>query len=92
MAFAAMIILVMIPGNSRQDVCLMIGGSLLGVVIEYYGTSRHIWTYYTREIPPVVAVFAHGFASIGFQRGAGIVDKYMPTWQDVKNFRKSSVQ
>lgn len=60
-------------GDRRQDVALMLAGAGLGVFLEYWGTSRMCWTYYTREVPPVFAVFAHGLAALSFQRGALIV-------------------
>lgn len=55
----------------RRDVLTFAAGSLLGVLLEYWGTSRQCWTYYTREVPPPVAIVAHGFAAIAFCRGAG---------------------
>ncbi len=62
------------PGRVRQDLALFFAGAALGVFLEYWGTSRRCWTYYTLEIPPVQAVFAHGFASIGFQRAADVAE------------------
>jgi hypothetical protein len=43
-------------------------GAALGYFLERWGTSRLCWTYYTRETPPVFAVFAHGMASVSFWR------------------------
>ena len=54
--------------NIRRDVVLFLAGSGLGIFLEYWGTSRFCWTYYTQEIPPPVAIVAHGFASIAFNR------------------------
>lgn len=56
--------------DMRRDLSLFIAGSLLGIFLEYWGTSRFCWTYYTREVPPIEAVLAHGFASVAFSRGA----------------------
>jgi hypothetical protein len=56
--------------NPRRDVTIFFAGSLLGIFLEYWGTSRQCWTYYTGQVPPPVAAFAHGFASIAFSRGA----------------------
>jgi hypothetical protein len=53
----------------RRETIIFIGGALLGVFLEYWGTSRWCWTYYTKEIPPWEAVVAHGFASVAFTRG-----------------------
>jgi hypothetical protein len=58
----------------RRDVLIFAAGSLLGVFLEYWGTSRQCWTYYTGQVPPPVATFAHGFASIAFARGAGALE------------------
>jgi hypothetical protein len=69
-SIVAMVVVLLVPGNVRQDVCLMLAGSGLGFFLEYWGTSRHCWNYYTGEIPPIAAVFAHGYASVAFQRVA----------------------
>ncbi|MCC6214381.1 MAG: hypothetical protein IT376_05905 [Polyangiaceae bacterium] len=56
--------------DPRADVLRFVGGALLGVALEYWGTSRQCWTYYTHEVPPAVAVVAHGFAGVAFARAA----------------------
>ena len=68
LSIVAMLVVVCTPGRSREDVTLMLAGSGLGIFLEYWGTSRHCWNYYTGEIPPMAAVLAHGFASVAFQR------------------------
>ncbi len=75
LAVAAMIGVVLWRRNPREDVTLFLGGALLGVLLEYWGTSRYCWTYYTKAPPPITAVLAHGFASVAFQRGASIVER-----------------
>jgi hypothetical protein len=68
-AVLAMVAVLAAPGGTiRQDVTLMLAGSSLGYFLEYWGTSRHCWNYYTHEIPPIPAVLAHGFAAVSFQR------------------------
>lgn len=68
-AIVAMLTVLVAPGGTiRQDVTLMLAGASLGWFLEYWGTSRHCWNYYTREIPPFPAVLAHGFAAVAFQR------------------------
>jgi hypothetical protein len=59
----------------RRDVLLFAAGSLLGIFLEYWGTSRECWTYYNRQVPPPAAVFAHGFASVAFARGCDLVER-----------------
>lgn len=72
---AAMLAVLVVPGDTRQDVTLMVAGSAMGVFLEYWGTSRHCWNYYTAEIPPIAAVFAHGYASVAFQRVASAAER-----------------
>lgn len=70
----ALMVLVMSTGVQRdRDVALFLVGSGAGIFLEYWGTSRHCWTYYTRQAPPLQAVLAHGFASIAFARGADLL-------------------
>ena len=57
-----------------RDVCIFLAGSLLGIFLEDWGTSRQCWTYYTEETPPVIAVLAHGFASVTFNRGVQLLE------------------
>jgi hypothetical protein len=75
LSIAAMVGVLCTPGRTRQDVTLMLAGAGLGVFLEYWGTSRHCWNYYTAEIPPPAAVLAHGFASVAFQRVAGWIEE-----------------
>ncbi|MES2638977.1 MAG: hypothetical protein V4850_05825 [Myxococcota bacterium] len=55
--------------DRRRDIAILLAGALLGIFLEYWGTSRWCWRYYTREEPPLVAAVAHGFASVAFARG-----------------------
>ncbi len=70
LAFFGMLLVLGLPKDHREDLCIFWGGAALGWFLEYWGTSRHCWTYYTEQIPPLQAVFAHGFASVAFARGA----------------------
>lgn len=63
-----MLAVVLRPGKHRRDVLMFAAGALLGFLLEYWGTSRECWTYYTAAVPPAVAVFAHGFAAVVFAR------------------------
>lgn len=78
LSIAAMIAVLVAPGRTRQDVTLMLAGAGLGLFLEYWGTSRHCWNYYTGEIPPIAAVLAHGYASVAFQRVAALVEARLP--------------
>jgi hypothetical protein len=75
LAVLAMLGVLIVPGDTRQDVTLMVAGAGLGIFLEYWGTSRHCWNYYTGEIPPAAAVLAHGFASVAFQRVATVLER-----------------
>jgi hypothetical protein len=52
----------------RRDFSLFVAGSFLGIFLEYWGTSRNCWTYYTLETPPLITVAAHGFAQVVYAR------------------------
>ena len=40
----------------------------LGYFLERWGTQTELWTYYTRQTPPLFAVLAHGMAAVAFWR------------------------
>ncbi len=65
----AVVGLAIVTGRApRRDVSLLVAGVALGYFLEYWGTSRNCWTYYTRQVPPPVTVMAHGFAQVVFAR------------------------
>jgi len=57
----------------RADLLRFGAGSLLGWLLEYWGTTRHCWTYWDGGTPPVPAVLSHGLATVAFARGVGIL-------------------
>jgi hypothetical protein len=63
----------------KRDTIAFIGASLVGWLIEYWGTSRACWTYYTRSTPPFIAVLAHGFATLAFLRAVDLVLVSLPS-------------
>lgn len=74
-AMSAVGILVVVTGRAhRRDVSLMLAGMALGYFLEYWGTSRQCWTYYTGQIPPPATVMAHGFAQVVFARALDAMD------------------
>jgi hypothetical protein len=79
---ALMIGVVVMRATPERDVTLFVCGSLLGIVLEYWGTSRQCWTYYSGEVPPPEAVFAHGFASVAFGRAHRLLD---PLWAPLRS-------
>lgn len=56
------------PTDHRLAVLTFIAGSGLGYFLEYWGTTRECWVYYTLEKPPLFAVLAHGMAAVAFWR------------------------
>lgn len=56
----------------RRDVVLFLAGAALGILLEYWGTSRQCWTYWTAQVPPPICIVAHGFASVAFNRGVEV--------------------
>ena len=64
--------------DKRRAVLLFLVASALGFFLEYWGTSRFCWIYYTRETPPPVTVFAHGMASVGIARLAFRLQNHWP--------------
>jgi len=73
LVLALMAAVTIIGVRKERDLVLFIAGAGLGIFLEYWGTSRHCWTYYTREMPPAEAVLAHGFASVAFARGVQLM-------------------
>ena len=60
-----------------RDAVLFVAGASLGIFLEYWGTSRRCWVYYSGQVPPAEAVFAHGFASVAFARGVQLIEAVM---------------
>lgn len=68
--------------DPRRDFVLFAAGSFFGIFLEYWGTSRQCWTYYTEQVPPPVAAVAHGFAALAFARGADALNRVIDTALD----------
>ncbi len=64
----------LIQPRPDRDMVLFVAGVSLGIFLEYWGTSRRCWIYYTDQVPPPVAVVAHGFASVAFARGVQLIE------------------
>jgi hypothetical protein len=65
---AIMVVVTLAGARPRRDLALFFAGTALGWLLEYWGTTRNCWTYYTQQTPPLVTAFAHGFASVSFAR------------------------
>ena len=70
MALILCVFLILTPIDTRLALLTFLAGSALGVFLEYWGTTRLCWTYYTLEMPPIFAIFAHGMAAVAFWRAA----------------------
>jgi hypothetical protein len=69
--------LILIPENYEKAVHNFIGGTALGLFLEYWGTTRLCWSYYTFEQPPLFAVFAHGMAAVAFWRAGFLLESML---------------
>lgn len=82
-AAAAFVLVTIFTGTDRRaDLARFIGGSLLGYLLERWGTTHECWTYWTRGTPPLWSVLAHGFATIAFARGAAAALRVMNAAHD----------
>jgi len=71
---ALMLGVTLLGARPGRDLVLFVAGAGAGIFLEYWGTTRQCWTYYTGESPPYEAVLAHGFASIAFARAVQIAE------------------
>ena len=68
-AAAGLIVLVIAAGTAyRRDLCLFAAGSGLGLLLEYWGTTRECWSYYSGATLPLITAAAHGFAQVCYAR------------------------
>jgi hypothetical protein len=69
--------LIMTPTDHRVAFLTFIAGSGLGYFLEYWGTTRECWTYYSLAKPPLFAVLAHGMAAVAFWRTALVLRTFL---------------
>ena len=74
LALLICLLLIVSPTDYRLAVLTFAAGAGLGYFLELWGTTRACWTYYTRQMPPLFAVLAHGMAAIAFWR-SGLLAK-----------------
>lgn len=67
-ALGLCLFLMLTTRDHRLAVITFAAGAALGVFLEYWGTTRLCWTYYTGQAPPLFAVLAHGMAAVAFWR------------------------
>ncbi|MBU4224610.1 MAG: hypothetical protein KKC71_02170 [Chloroflexi bacterium] len=73
MAVLLVTFLILTPTDHRFAVLTFLAGAGLGYFLEYWGTTRECWSYYTLQKPPLFAVLAHGMAAVAFWRAVGVV-------------------
>ncbi len=71
-AYALVAITCLTGRTPREDLLRFVAGSMLGALLEYWGTTRFCWTYWDQKTPPLPAVLSHGFATVAFARGVAI--------------------
>ena len=73
MALLLVAVLTLTPTDHRYAVLTFVAGTGLGYFLEYWGTTRQCWTYYTFQTPPLFAVLAHGMAAVAFWRSGLLI-------------------
>ena len=73
MALVLVIFLVLTPTDHRFALLTFLAGAALGYFLEYWGTTRECWTYYTLQKPPLFAILAHGMAAVAFWRSGQVL-------------------
>ena len=66
--FAFMSLAIMAGANLKYDAYIVFIGVFGGLVIESWGTQTQLWTYFTRERPPLWIIPAWPIASLTIDR------------------------
>ena len=72
MALLLVLFLVVTPTDHRFALLTFLAGAGLGYFLEYWGTTRECWAYYTLQKQPIFSILAHGMAAVAFWR-SGLV-------------------
>jgi hypothetical protein len=67
---------VLTPRAMREHLVYFAAGAAIGCLLEFWGTTRLCWTYYTGQTPPLFAVMAHGMAAVAFSRTAFFIRNF----------------
>ena len=76
--FAVMSVLIMAGADLRTDVLVILVGLGGGLVIESWGTQTELWTYYTRQRPPLWIIPAWPVASLSIDRLVRLLQRLVP--------------
>ena len=82
LAISFSLFIVLTPENYRISVITFFAGTWLGYFLEYWGTTRQCWNYYTLQKPPLFSVLAHGLAAVAFWRVKTVLVKLLRYRQD----------
>jgi hypothetical protein len=64
--------------SPRRDLVLAFTGMWGGFLIEWWGTTTHLWTYFTNESPPLWILPAWPIAALSTERLAYMFDRAFP--------------
>ncbi len=88
---AGFVAITLLTGTDRRlDLSRFIAGSLLGYLLERWGTTSMCWTYWDGGTPPLGAVLSHGFATVAFARGADALAKAVHSLRFTVHSREKS--
>jgi hypothetical protein len=73
-ATIGVVLVIIFACDHRYALTIFIAGAVLGIFLEYWGTTRECWTYYTLQKPPLFAILAHGLASVAFWRVTKLIE------------------
>jgi hypothetical protein len=76
--FLAMSALIMAGADLRKDAWVVFVGLAGGLVIESWGTQTLLWTYYTKERPPLWIIPAWPIASLSIDRLTRLLKRIFP--------------
>jgi hypothetical protein len=68
----------MAGADLRADALILFVGLAGGLVIESWGTQAELWTYYTRERPPLWIIPAWPIASLSIDRLTRLLNHLLP--------------
>ena len=78
--FGIMSLLIMAGADLKADALIVFVGLAGGLVIESWGTQTELWTYYTRERPPMWIIPAWPIASLAIDRLTRLLNRLVERW------------
>lgn len=84
--FLMMSLLIMGGADLRKDFLLLFVGAAGGFIIESWGTQTEIWSYYTKERPPLWIIPAWPIATLTIDRLIRIIESILPEKFQIKKW------